>query len=248
MLRLAARLLRVLERSAAQTAPCRDRKLSCGRATRSPASARANVASSSRLSSSTGAFTSFHVSSSEIPRPRSASRRWTAPRRSLSGWRDSTASQLSKAHSRRATRCQAASAASSCRGSCDAEVRQPGTNPRLVDYAVAPVPAGERNVRLERRLDELRIGDAPAESGEDPDAAALDEPEAPSAPGNLRKLPREEIASLLAVELRRLGEEGASRTGGSPRAASASVATQTSAAPERKRSISSRREASGIAP
>ena len=62
-------------------------------------------------------------------------------------------------------------------------------------------------MRLERRLDELRIGDAPAESGEDADVATLDESEAASAPGDLRELPREKTASFLAVEFRRLGEE-----------------------------------------
>ena len=37
--------------------------------------------------------------------------------------------------------------------------------------------------------------------------AALDEPEPTCAPCDLSELPREEVAALLAVELRRLGEE-----------------------------------------
>ena len=68
-------------------------------------------------------------------------------------------------------------------------------------------PAGQPHVRLEGGLDELRVGGAPAEPGEHADVSALDEPEAPGAPGDLRELPRQEVAALLAVELVRLGEE-----------------------------------------
>ena len=43
----------------------------------------------------------------------------------------------------------------------DAEVGQPRPDPRLVDDPVAAVPARELDVRLERRLDERRIGVSP---------------------------------------------------------------------------------------
>jgi hypothetical protein len=56
----------------------------------------------------------------------------------------------------------------------DAEIGQPWPNPRLVDDAVPLVPAVERNMGLERGLDELRIGDAPAESGENPYVTPFD--------------------------------------------------------------------------
>ncbi len=88
-----------------------------------------------------------------------------------------------------------------------AEIGKLRPDPRLVDCAVAEVPAGKRDVRLERGLDELGIRRAPAEPGEHADVPALDEPEAPGAAGDLRELPREQVAPLLAVELRRLGEE-----------------------------------------
>ena len=62
-------------------------------------------------------------------------------------------------------------------------------------------------MRLQRRLHELGVGRAPAESGEHADVSALDEAEASGAPGDLRELPRQEVAALLTVELVRLGEE-----------------------------------------
>jgi hypothetical protein len=62
-------------------------------------------------------------------------------------------------------------------------------------------------VRLERRLDEIGIRVSPAEPGENTDVAALDEAEATRAAGDLRELPREEVAPGLSVELVRLGEE-----------------------------------------
>ena len=93
------------------------RKVSSDRWAVSPATARARVESSSALSSSTGALISFQVSSIERRRLRSASRRWIAASRPRIGLSDSTASQPSWAQARVATRCQAASAASSRRGS-----------------------------------------------------------------------------------------------------------------------------------
>ena len=89
----------------------------------------------------------------------------------------------------------------------DAEIRDLRPDARLVDDAVAEVPAGERNVRLERPLDELFVGRPPAEPREDPDVAALDEPEPAGTARDLRQLPGQERPSLLSVELRRLGEE-----------------------------------------
>src|SRR5690242_11513512 len=65
----------------------------------------------------------------------------------------------------------------------------------------------DRDVRGERAADELRIGVGPRQPGEHADVAALVESEAPRASGDLRDLPRLEVAPLLAVELRRLGEE-----------------------------------------
>ena len=62
-------------------------------------------------------------------------------------------------------------------------------------------------MRLERRLDELGVGRAPPESREHADVPALDEAEAARATGDLGELPRQQVAALLAVELRRLREE-----------------------------------------
>ena len=56
-------------------------------------------------------------------------------------------------------------------------------------------------MRLERRLDELWIGDPPAEPGEDADMPALDEAEASGPPCDLGELPGQEIAPLLAGTL-----------------------------------------------
>ena len=67
--------------------------------------------SSSTLSSSTGALTSFQTCSSESRRPRSRSRRCTASSRTSSGPIDSTESQPSVAHWRSAAVCHARSAA-----------------------------------------------------------------------------------------------------------------------------------------
>ena len=76
---------------------------------------------------------------------------------------------------------------------------------------------------------------------------ALDEAEAAGAAGDLRDLPGVQVAPLLAVELLRLREEQrlAGRLTPWP---STSVAQQTVACPFMKRSISTRRDASGIAP
>ena len=89
----------------------------------------------------------------------------------------------------------------------DAEVGELRSNPRLVDRAIAEVAAGQRDVRLERRLHELRVRRSPSEPGEHADVSALDEAESAGSPGDLRELPRQEVAPLLPVELRRLREE-----------------------------------------
>jgi hypothetical protein len=59
----------------------------------------------------------------------------------------------------------------------DAEIGQPRPNPRLVDDAVSPVPAGERNMGLEGGLDELGVGNTPTEPGENPHVTPLDQAE-----------------------------------------------------------------------
>ena len=89
----------------------------------------------------------------------------------------------------------------------DAEVAEPGADTRLVDDAVAAVTFRQGNVRLERGLDELGVGARPGHADEDTDMTALDEPETARAAGDLRELPREQVAAHLAVELRRLGEQ-----------------------------------------
>ena len=60
---------------------------------------------------------------------------------------------------------------------------------------------------LERRLDDLGVGDSPSEPGEHADVPALDQPETAGSSRDLRELPGQQVASLLAVELVRLGEE-----------------------------------------
>ena len=62
-------------------------------------------------------------------------------------------------------------------------------------------------MRLERGLDEIRIRARPGEPRQHADVTALDEPEAARAPGDLRKLPRQQVTTLLTVELRRLREQ-----------------------------------------
>src|SRR6188472_2932487 len=89
----------------------------------------------------------------------------------------------------------------------DSEVAQPRADPRLVDDPVPPVPFGQLDVRLQRRLDERWIGARPRDADEHSDVPALDETEPPRATCDLRQLPRLERPTLLAVELRRLGEE-----------------------------------------
>ena len=127
--------------------------------------------------------------------------------RPSSGPIDSTESQPSVAHWRSAAVCQARSAAASCAGDLDRQILEPRPDPRRVDDAVAEVAVPERDVRHERRLDELRVGLRPDDPGQHADVAALDEAEAARTARDLRDLPRMEIAPLLAVELRRLGEE-----------------------------------------
>src|SRR5262249_17489704 len=88
-----------------------------------------------------------------------------------------------------------------------AEVGWARPDARLVDDPVAAMTAGQLDVRLERRLDEHRVGPRPRHTGEDTDVAALDEPEATCAAGDLRELPREQLPPLLPVELRGLDEQ-----------------------------------------
>src|SRR4051794_7383108 len=76
-----------------------------------------------------------------------------------------------------------------------------------VDNAVAEVPAGKLDVRRQRVTHELRLGVRPRHAGEDADVSALVKAEATRASRDLRDLPRQQVASLLAVELLRLGEQ-----------------------------------------
>ena len=96
-----------------RAAPRRAGTSRCGRATRSPAIASASVREQlerrPRPPARSRASTCRRATTGDS---RSDSRRCTASSRSLIGCSDSTASQLSCAHSRIATRCQAASAAS----------------------------------------------------------------------------------------------------------------------------------------
>ena len=89
----------------------------------------------------------------------------------------------------------------------DPEVGEPRPDPGLVDDPVAAMAVGQLDVRLERRLDEIRVGARPRDADEHADVAALDEPEPSGATRDLRDLPRQQVAPLLPVELRRLGEE-----------------------------------------
>ena len=89
----------------------------------------------------------------------------------------------------------------------DAEIRQLRPDPRLVDRAVPEMAARKANVRLERRLDELLVRGSPAEPGQDAYVSPLDQAEPAGSPGDLRELPRVKVTTLLAVELRRLGEQ-----------------------------------------
>ena len=92
-------------------------------------------------------------------------------------------------------------------GVVDAEVGELRPDPCLVDDAVSAVATRQRNVRLEPGLDELRIRRSPPEPGEHADVPALDKAEAAGATGDLGELPRQQVAPLLAVELRRLRKE-----------------------------------------
>src|SRR5206468_11894256 len=75
------------------------------------------------------------------------------------------------------------------------------------DGGVAEVAVLDRDVRDESVSHELRIGIGPRHAREDADVTALVEAETAGAAGDLRDLPRLEVAPLLPVELRRLGEE-----------------------------------------
>ena len=103
-------------------------------------------------------------------------------------------------------------------------------------------------MRLERLLDDRRIGIRPRHPCEHADVAPLDEAEPPGPTRDLRELPRQEISSRLAVELRRLGEEKRLAGKVDPVPEDIGGDRHVGRAPPRKRSISSRRELSGIAP
>ena len=92
-------------------------------------------------------------------------------------------------------------------GIVDPEIAEPRADPRLVDDPVAPMALGKLDVRLERRLDEVGVRVRPGDPDEHADVAALDEPEAPCPARDLGELPRQQVAPLDSVELRRLGEE-----------------------------------------
>ena len=119
------------------------RNVSCGRATRSPAMARASVASSS-----SAVLVDRRVD--ELPRVLERQPAAALGKPPLDGVRaaagcgcsDSTASQLSCAHSRSATRCHAASAASRSARIVDAEIGR---------AAVGSAPRRRRGTRDGRR-------------------------------------------------------------------------------------------------
>src|SRR5207249_3258136 len=81
----------------------------------------------------------------------------------------------------------------------DGEIREPRPDASLVDYPVAPVSARQRNVRLERRLDDTGVGVAPDEAGENAHVPTLDEAEASRPARDLRQLPREQRSPPLPV-------------------------------------------------
>ena len=124
----------------------------------------------------------------------------------------------------------------------DAEVGELRPDARLVDDAVAEMAAGQRDVRLERRLDELRVRRPPARARRARRRVrarrgrtgphALRSARAPTGSRSRRSSP-----SNFVVSAKRSVSHG--RLTPWPRT---SVATQTSAAPEMKRSISSRRD------
>ena len=132
-------------------------------------------------------------------------------------------------------------------GVVDAEIGEPRPDAGLVHDAVAEMAGGQLDVRLEGRLDERRVGVRPADSRERADMPALDEPEPAGAAGDLRELhgsrSRRASPSNFVVSAKSRVSHG--RLTPWP---STSVATVTSERPSRKRSISSRRELSGIAP
>ena len=224
------------------------RNWSSGRWARSPATASARTPRSSAPSGSIGAFTSRQVSSSPRLPPSLAK----VP---LDDG-ESTTDRLERldgepALVRPLARRDAVPRAErgiEVAGVVDAEVAEPRADPRLVDDPVAAMSLGELDVRLERGLDDVRVRVRPGHADEHADVAALDEPEAAGAAGDLRELPRQQVPPLdspsnFVVSAKRSVSHG--RLTPWP---STSVATQTSAAPARKRSISSRRDASGIAP
>ena len=90
---------------------------------------------------------------------------------------------------------------------CHVEVGELGTQATAVDHAVAEVAILDQDVRDESASDELRVGIRPREAGKDAHVAALVEAEASGAAGDLRDLPRLEVAPLPSVELLRLREE-----------------------------------------
>ncbi len=154
------------------------RNVSCGRATRSPVIASASVASSSRPSSSTGALTSFHVSGK-----RQAAAALGEPTLDRLKPQSQRLQRLDREPALERPLAQRDTVPGDERGIqmhriVDAEIRELRPDARLVDRAVPPVAARKGNVRLERRLDELRVGHSPPEPGEHADMASVDKAEA----------------------------------------------------------------------
>ena len=222
--------------------------MSCGRATRSPAIASASVARSSRLSSSTGAFTSFQVSSSES----AAAALGQAPLDGVEPQPDRL-QRLDREPALVRPLAQRDAMPGDERGIevariVDAEIGEPRADPRLVDDAVArsarrgagraareptrrapgrPSPSRARRGRRRGRARRGRSGRRGRRS-------------AASSHGSRS---RRDSPSNFVVSAKSSVSQG--RLTPWPRT---SVATQTSAAPVRKRSISSRRDDSGMAP
>ena len=129
----------------------------------------------------------------------------------------------------------------------DAEVGEPRPDARLVDDSVAEVAGGELDVRLQRRLDELGSAFAQAIPVSTPTCPRSTSPKRPARPAicasSHGSRSRRASPSNFVVSAKSSVSQG--RLTPWP---STSVATVTSDAPPRKRSISSRRELSGIAP
>ena len=81
----------------------------------------------------------------------------------------------------------------------DRQVLEPRPDPRRVDDPVAEVAVADLDVRGQCRLDDVRVGVRPGNSGEDANVTALDEAEAARPARDLGDLPRVEVAPFLAV-------------------------------------------------